>query len=88
MALISQFLGILIYIYKERDSHSRPHVHAVFGSEDMSIAADGEILAGKLPRKQQKYVEAWVALREDEIRAAWTAINEHDTVITIKGLEG
>ncbi|MDR1359295.1 MAG: DUF4160 domain-containing protein [Coriobacteriales bacterium] len=88
MALISQFLGILIYIYKEMDTHKRPHVHAVYGGEDMSIAADGEIFAGQLPRKQQKYVEAWVALREDEIKAAWIAINKHDTVITIKGLEG
>ncbi|MDR1185631.1 MAG: DUF4160 domain-containing protein [Coriobacteriales bacterium] len=89
MALISHFFGILIYLYKEKGSpHSRPHVHAVFGGDNMSIASNGEILAGKLPRKQQKYVEAWVALREDEINAAWTAMNESGIVITIKGLEG
>ncbi|MDR1538029.1 MAG: DUF4160 domain-containing protein [Clostridiales bacterium] len=45
-------------------------------------------LAGGLPRKQQKYVEAWVALREDEINAALIAINESSEVIKIKGLEG
>jgi hypothetical protein len=39
-------------------------------------------------RKQQKYVEAWVALREDEIKAAWKALNENSEVIKIKGLEG
>jgi hypothetical protein len=54
----------------------------------MSIASNGEILAGSLPRKQQKYVEAWIALREDEINAAWTALNENGEVIKIKGLEG
>jgi len=54
----------------------------------MTIAANGEILAGKLPRKQQKYVEAWVALREDEIKASWTALNaDNSEVIKIKGLE-
>ena len=54
----------------------------------MSIAADGTVLAGSLPRKQQKYVEAWVALREDELKAAWTALNENSEVLKIKGLEG
>jgi len=88
MPLISSFLGILIYMFKEKNSpHYKPHVHVVFGGSKMSIAADGEILAGSLPRKQQKAVEAWVALREDEIRAAWTALNENDEIIKIRGLE-
>jgi hypothetical protein len=87
--LISSFFGVLIYMFKEKNSpHNKPHVHAVFSEHKMSIAANGEILAGKLPRKQQKYVEAWVALREDEINAAWTALNESSEVIKIKGLEG
>jgi len=89
MPLISSFLGILIYMFKEKNSpHHKPHVHAVYSGKKMSIAADGEILAGKLPKKQQKYVEAWVALREDEIKASWTAMNaDNSEVIKIKGLE-
>ena len=75
-------------MYKEKNSpHQIPHVHAAFAGDKMSIAANGEILAGKLPRKQQKYVEAWVALREDEINASWIALNENSEVIKIKGLE-
>jgi hypothetical protein len=89
MPLISSFFGVLIYMFQEKNtSHSKPHVHAVFAEYKMSIAADGEILAGKLPRKQQKYVEAWVALREDELNAAWIALNENSEVLKIKGLEG
>lgn len=89
MALISSFFGVLIYMFQEKNSpHHKPHVHAYFGGERMSIASDGEVLAGALPRKQQKYVEAWVALREDEINAAWQALNESSEVIKIKGLEG
>jgi len=89
MPLISCFLGILIYMFKEKDSpHHMPHVHAVFSGEKMSISSDGIILSGKLPHKQQKYVEAWVALREDEINAAWTALNVNSEIIKIKGLEG
>jgi hypothetical protein len=89
MPLISSFFGILIYMFKEKNSpHSMPHVHAVFAGEKLSIGSNGEILAGKLPRKQQKCVEAWVALREDEINAAWIALNENGEVIKIKGLDG
>ena len=88
MPLISNFLGVLVYMYKELNSpHHKPHVHAVFKGDKMAIATDGEILAGKLPRKQQKYVEAWVALREDELNASWIALNENSEVIKIKGLE-
>ena len=89
MPLISNFFGILIYMYKEKNSpHHKPHVHAVFAGDIMSIATDGVVLAGSLPRKQQKYVEAWVALREDELNAAWVALNENSEVIKVKGLEG
>jgi hypothetical protein len=76
-------------MFKEKNSpHNKPHVHAVFSGDKMSIASNGEILAGKLPHKQQKYVEAWVALREDEINAAWIALNENSELIKIKGLDG
>ncbi|MDR0519155.1 MAG: DUF4160 domain-containing protein [Clostridiales Family XIII bacterium] len=89
MPTIANFYGILVYMYKEENEpHSKPHVHARFGGDELSIASDGEVLAGKLPRKQQKIVEAWVAIREDEINAAWMALNDSGEVIRIKGLEG
>lgn len=88
MPLVCSFWGILIYLYQEKNSpHHKPHVHARFRGQELSIAADGEILAGALPRTQQKLVEAWVALREDEIVAAWIALQENDEVIKIGGLD-
>jgi len=88
MALISSFLGILIYMYKEKNNpHHIPHVHAIFREHTLAVAFDGTVLAGSLPRKQQKAVEAWVALREDELYAAWSALNEDGVVLKIKGLE-
>ena len=88
MPLISQFYGILIYMYKEiGGKHKKPHLHAKYAENEMSIASDGEVLAGAFPKKQQKLLEAWVALHEDEINAAWTALVENDEVIKIRGLE-
>ena len=88
MPLISSFYGILIYMFKGlKGPHKKPHIHAVFSGEKLTIAFDGEIFAGNLPRKQQKLVEAWVALHEDELNASWIALNENGEVIKIKGLE-
>lgn len=89
MALISSFLGMLIYMYKEKNKpHHIPHVHARYREYELSIAANGDILEGDLPRKQLKGLEAWVAIHEDDIIASWEALNADDSeVIKIKGLE-
>ena len=88
MPLISQFYGILIYLYRELNGqHSIPHVHAQYGEYELSISFDGNIIAGNLPNKQRKLVEAWVALHEDELKAAWKVYNESGELIKIKGLE-
>jgi|BioPla2DNA2_1021312.scaffolds.fasta_scaffold06429_6 hypothetical protein len=88
MPLISQFYGISIYIYRQlRGQPHTPHVRAQYGEYELSILFDGNIIAGNLPNKQRKLVEAWVALHEDELEAAWKAYNENGEIIKIKGLE-
>ena len=32
---------------------------------------DGEVLAGELPRKQLRLVQAWLELHRDELQADW-----------------
>ena len=89
MPLISSFLGILVYMFMEKGTqHHKPHIPAVYGEYKLSIAFDGEVLAGSFPKRQLKYLEAWIALREDELRASWTALNENGEVVKIRGLEG
>ena len=88
MPIISQFYGILIYLYRELNGqHNIPHVHAQYGEFELSISFDGNIITGNLPNKQRKLVEAWVALHEDELKAAWKVYNESGELIKIKGLE-
>lgn len=89
MPLISSFAGLLIYMFKEKNSpHGMPHIHIVFGQQKLSMSLDGNILSGnKLPNKKQKLLEAWIANREDELLASWIALNENGEVIKIKGLE-
>jgi hypothetical protein len=52
MPLISSFYGILIYMFKEiKSPHKKPHIHAVFSGEKMSMAFDGEVMAGGFTSK-------------------------------------
>lgn len=73
MPVISMFYGIIISLYfLDNKQHNLPHIHARYAEFEASIAiADGEILAGDLPRKQLRLVQAWIELRKDELAADW-----------------
>jgi hypothetical protein len=87
MPLISQFYGVLIYIYKELNGkHNIPHFHAKYAEFEGVYDFKANLLEGDLPFKQRKLVEAWAVLHEDELNAAWTAWNESGEIIKINGL--
>lgn len=73
MPEISRFFGVVIRMYVEVTSkHHRPHFHAyyqdamaVFGIEPI------ELIAGELPRKERRLVEAWAELHQAELRDDW-----------------
>ncbi len=73
MPIISMFYGIIIRLYLLDDqNHRLPHIHARYAEFEASIGlADGEILAGELPRKQLRLVQAWIELHRDELLADW-----------------
>lgn len=88
MPLISQFYGILIYIYKELGGHHHePHFHVKYNEYEMSVSLSGKVLDGYIPKKQKKLLDAWLAIHEDELKAAWYIYNNDNEVIKIKGLE-
>ena len=61
MPLISQFYGILIYIYKEVNSkHHVPHFHAKYAEYEGVYDFEANLLEGDLSTKQRKLVEAWI----------------------------
>ena len=88
MPIISQFYGILIYMYRELGGqHKEPHIHVKYNEFEISMNFKGKVLEGKLPKKQRKLVEAWVVLHEEELKAAWYAYQNDGETIKIKGLE-
>ncbi len=73
MPLISMFYGIIIRMYLiDNQHHNLPHIHAKYAEFEVSISIEsGEILAGELPRKQLRLVQAWMELHYDELMADW-----------------
>lgn len=73
MLTISMFYGILVTLfYEDSDRHHLPHFHVRYQGFKASIAIDdARVLAGSLPPKQLKLVEAWVELHRDELFADW-----------------
>lgn len=73
MPVISMFYGIIISLYfLDNKHHNLPHIRAKYAEFEASIGiADGEILAGELPKKQLRLVQAWIELRRDELAADW-----------------
>ena len=73
MPELSRFYGIIIRMYVETGGqHHRSHFHAYYG-DDVAIytLSPIELMAGSLPRRQRRLVEAWAELHEDELLADW-----------------
>lgn len=73
MPELSRFYGIIIRMFLETGSpHHRPHFHAYYEESVGVFALDSiELMAGGLPKRQQRLVEAWAELHHAELLADW-----------------
>jgi Domain of unknown function (DUF4160) len=58
-------------MYWNEGQHARPHLHARYGGHAASIALDGNLIAGSLPRRARALVSEWVQLHRAELEANW-----------------
>ncbi len=71
--------GIVVEIRNKEDGHNVPHIHAHYQGEHISISLiDGEVLAGNIPKKNQKIAVAWVMENLEILRATWE--NKHGLI--------
>ena len=73
MSELSRFYGIIIRMYWEANApHHRSHFHAYYQGEVAVFNIDPvELIAGSLPRRQQRLVEAWAELHQQELLNDW-----------------
>lgn len=48
---------------------------------------EGEILAGTIPRKQKRLVQAWIDIHKDELLADWELAESGEKPFRIKPLQ-
>ncbi len=58
-------------IFKDDSQHHKPHVHVYYNEYEASVGIDGELIAGSMPVKQLKLVQAWLVIHENELYEAW-----------------
>ena len=73
MPELSRFFGIIIRMFVEpSERHHMAHFHAYY-QEHVAVVSitPVEVIAGSLPQRQQRLVEAWAELHQDELLADW-----------------
>ena len=73
MPEISRFFGIIIRMYVEVAApHHLPHFHVYYQDEVAIYSLEPiDLISGSLPKRQQRLVEAWAELHQDELLADW-----------------
>ena len=89
MPLISSFYGVLIYLYwLDTRQHHLPHIHAIYAGDEAVFGIEsGDVLDGHLPRRQTRFVQAWIELRRDELLADWSLAVKGQPVFPIDPLK-
>lgn len=82
MPELVRFFGIIIRMFVETgERHHAPHIHVYYQEY---IAVYGihpiELLAGELPRRQQRLVEAWMELYQSELLENWQHTQQGEPV--------
>ena len=72
MPELCRFEGIIIRMFHEGRGRHSPHFHAAHGSFEASFRIDPiELIAGELPIRQRRLVEAWAELHSAELISNW-----------------
>ena len=88
MPALSMFFGIIVRMQSEKGGkHNQPHIHAIYGDEEVVMSLDGNILEGSFPGKQQKMLEGWMAIHEDELKANWKMLENGEGYFKIDPLK-
>ena len=89
MPEISRFFGVIIRMYwKTGAPHHSPHFHAYYQGEVAIYGVEPvELLAGSLPRRQRRLVEAWAELHQPELMDDWQRLQSGQSPLPVQPLE-
>jgi hypothetical protein len=74
MGELTRFDNVRIYMnYMDIDRHKEPHFHIELtdGMEASISIATGKILAGKIDKRTNKIISAWILIHKEELWDRW-----------------
>ena len=88
MPELSRFYGIIIRMFTEVGApHHDAHFHAYYQDAVAVFSIDPvEMIAGALPGRQVRLVEAWAELHQDELQADWDRLQSGQKPAAIRPL--
>jgi hypothetical protein len=86
MPQISQFFGIVIYMYF--NEHLPSHFRAEYGKAEAVYRIDTlDVIRGKLPRRAHALVVEWATLLRPELRVDWDRARQAVPLLEIEPLD-
>lgn len=88
MPEICRFYGIIIRMFAETGAqHHVAHLHVYYQDEKATYRIDViALLAGSLPRRQQRLVEAWIELYQEELLSNWRRAQAGEPIMQVPPL--
>ena len=73
---VCQKKGVKFIVYTNEKNHARAHVHAEYGEYSISISIDDDpvVLAGELPKTQERFAINWVKANKEKLLNDWKTI--------------
>jgi Domain of unknown function (DUF4160) len=89
MPELCRFFGIIIRMYMEvGQPHQLPHFHAYYQGDAAVFGLEPiDLIAGTLPRRQRRLVEAWAELHQAELIADWERLQAGQAALPIEPLD-
>jgi hypothetical protein len=89
MPELSRFFGIIIRMYMEvGERHHTPHFHAYYQDDVAVFSMEPiDLIAGSLPRRQRRLVEAWAELHQEELLVDWRRLQSGQSPLPIEPLD-
>lgn len=67
--------------------HNPPHIHARYGSYEITVDINQCIIEGKFPKRALNLVLEWVELHKQELLDDWELAQKHQPLNAIAPLE-
>ena len=88
MPELSRFFGIVVRMFTEvGGQHHVAHFHAYWQDEVAVISIEPvDVIAGSLPTRQRRLVEAWAELHQRELLDDWNRLQQGRPPVPIEPL--